>query len=177
MSKRSDLVGSAGLFAAAHELARYDWLISPTFGSAARTDLLGQHTETDLTAAIQVKTRTRGDFHLNVSDQAPPGANEWVVLVSLGQRGTRPAFNIVPRTHVCLVVRVFGAILEGQGKPWPRKLIGEHEFCRYRGAWETMSRPAEDAAWMLPQWVFDWLPQYPQPELSPPAAPAPAAQT
>jgi hypothetical protein len=175
MSKESDLVGSTGLFAAAYELARNKWLVSPTFGSAARTDLLAQHTETDLTAAIQVKTRTSGDFHLAVSDPSLPGANEWVILVSLGDRTARPAFNVVPRNHVCLVVRVLGDILEEQERRWPRKLIGEQEFCRYRGAWELMTRPAGEIPWMLPQWVFDGLPHHPQPELSPPAEPAPDA--
>lgn len=173
MSRRSDLVGSAGLFAAAAELARNDWLVSPTFGGAARTDLLAQHTELKLTAAIQVKTRTGGDFHLPVSDHAPPGANEWVILVSLGEHGTRPGFDVVPRNHVCLVVRVLGSILESQGRAWPRKLIGEQEFERYRERWDLMNASSEQAPWMQRQWVFDGLPLYPQPDLSPPTAPAP----
>lgn len=174
MSTKSDLVGSAGLFAAAYELARCDWLVSPTFGGVKRTDLLAQHTEkTDLTAAIQVKARSGGDFHLDVSDASPPGANEWVILVSLGERGAQSGFNVLPRNHVVLVVRVLGAIFEQQGKAWPRKLIGEPTFGRYRGAWELMTRRPDEAPWMLPQWVFDGLSLCPAPELSPPSAPAP----
>jgi len=175
MSKQSDLVGSAGLFAAAYELAREGWLVSPTFGNAARTDLLAQHSETDLTAGIQVKTRTSGDFDLDVWDASPPGANEWVILVSLGQRNTRPGFNVVPRNHACLVVRVLGAILEEQGRRWPRKLIGEQEFNRYGGSWELMTRQAHEAPWMLPTWVFDGLARHPQADLSPPPGPPPEA--
>jgi hypothetical protein len=174
MSTKSDLVGSAGLFAAAAELARWDWLVSQTIGGAARTDLLAQYTGAGhQTAAIQVKTRTSGDSHLAVTDPATASANEWVILVSLGDRGSRPAFNIVPRNHVVLVVRVLAAILEGQGRKWTRKLIGEHEFCRYRECWDLMTAPAAEAPWMLPPWVFDGLPLYPQPELSPPSGPAP----
>ena len=45
MSTQSDLVGSAGLYAAAYELARLQWLVSPTFGNAARTDLLAQRAD------------------------------------------------------------------------------------------------------------------------------------
>jgi len=172
MSKATDLVGSAGLFAAAAELARWDWLVSPTFGNAKRTDLLAQHTAIQRTAAIQVKTRARGDFQLDVFDHAPPDANEWVVLVTLGERGTQPAFNVVPRNHVCLVVRMVAALKESEGKSWPRKVITEREFARYRGCWELMTAPAEEAPWMLRQWVFDYLANYPQPELLAPAAPA-----
>lgn len=124
---------------------------------------------------LQVKTRTSGGFHLAVSDQAQAGANEWVILVSLGERGSRPAFSVVPRNHVVLVVRVLAAILEGQGRKWPRKLIGEHAFSRYRERWDLRETPAEQAPWMLPQWVFDGLPLYPQPELAPPSGPAPEA--
>ncbi|MGP8240274.1 MAG: hypothetical protein ACLQQB_00685, partial [Solirubrobacteraceae bacterium] len=70
MSTKSDLVGSAGLYAAAYELARLQWLVSPTFGNASRTDLLAQRADepTRQTVAIQVKTRTSGDFHLDISD-------------------------------------------------------------------------------------------------------------
>jgi len=172
VSTKSDLVGSAGLFAAAYELARRDWLASPTFGNAARTDLIAQHTGTQLATAIQVKTRTSGDFHLDVSEASSAEANEWVVLVSLGEVDTRPAFNVVPRNHVCLLVRVLGAIFESQGRSWPRKLIGEHEFERYRGTWELMLRPAAEAPWMLPQWVFDAAPEH-QPDLGQPNAATP----
>lgn len=160
MSTKSDLVGSAGLYAAAYELARLQWLVSPTFGNAARTDLLAQCADepTRQTAAIQVKTRTSGDFHLDISDGSPPGANEWVILVSLpSARDARPGFCVVPRNHVCTVVVVLGAILESQRKPWPRKLIGEHEFKDYEDKWELMNAPASDAPWWLPQWVFDGL--------------------
>lgn len=176
MSKKSDLVGSAGLFAAAAELARWEWLVSPTFGGVARTDLLAQHTATELTAAIQVKTRTSGDFHLAVSDPSPAGVNEWVLLVSLGARGSHPAFNVVPRNHVVLLVRVLAAMLHEQGRSWTRKMIGETEFSRYRNRWELMTAPADQVPWMLPHWVFEGLPLYPQPELSPPPAPAPEAE-
>jgi hypothetical protein len=174
MSAKSDLVGSAGLFSAAFELAQREWLVSPTFGSAIRTDLLAQHVGTQRTAAIQVKTRTSGDFHLDVSDPSPPDADEWVILVSLGGLGERPGFCVVPRNHVCTLVRVLGAILSSQHRPWPRKLIGEREFERYRDAWDLMEAPPRDAEWRLPQWVFDGLAEHPQPELAPPAGPMPS---
>ena len=91
-------------------------------------------------------------------------------------RGARQPFcHVVPRNHVVLVVRVLAAILEGQGRKWPRKLLGEQEFTRYRERWDLMTAPAEQAPWMLPQWVFDGLPLYPQSELAPPPAPAPEA--
>ncbi len=172
MSASSDLVGSAGLYAVGFALARRNWLVSPTFGNAARTDLLAQQVgESNLTAAIQVKTRTSGDFHLNVTEASPTGANEWVILVSLGNGDERPGFCVVPRNHVCTLVRVLGAIFEQQNRSWPRKLIGEQEFERYRGRWDLMAQPALDAPWWLPSWVFEGLVDHPQPELAAPSAP------
>jgi hypothetical protein len=149
-------------------MASEGWLVSPTFGAAARTDLLVQHTDPEvaLPAAVQVKTRTRGDFNLDIHDGSPAGANEWVVLVSLPEQGGHPGFCVVPRNHVVAVVRVLGAIFTEQGKTWPRKLIGEDAFKNYRDKWELARHPAEEApSSLLPPWVLDGLVSHPQPDL------------
>lgn len=165
MSAKSALVGAEGVFETAAGLSRRGWIVSLTLGNTPRTDLLGQQASGQfLSAAIQVKTRTRGDFHLDVSDLSPPGANEWVVLVSLEADGNHERFCVVPRNHVCAVVLALDAIFKRQEKPWPRKMIGTQEFSKYQGQWELLQKPAEDVPWLLlPSWVTEELNNYPQP--------------
>lgn len=169
MGARTTLVECAGLFAAASELSRQNWLVALTIGDAPRTDLLVQQAfDSHISAAIQVKTRSEGDFHLgNVTNLSPPRANEWVILVSLEPNEMRSPFCIVPRNHVCAVVLELGRKLAEQGKNWSRKMIGEQEFKEYRGCWNLLNEPAENVPLsLLPQWVLDGLRDHPQPELS-----------
>ncbi len=165
MSVKSGLVGAEGVFETAAELTRQGWIVSLTLGNAPRTDLLSQQASDQyLSAAIQVKTRTRGDFHLDVSDLSPSGANEWVVLVSLEAERNDGRFCVVPRNHVCAVVLALDAIFKRQEKPWPRKMIGAQEFSEYRDRWELMQGPAEDVPWsLLPPWVTEELAANSQP--------------
>lgn len=165
MSVKSGLIGAEGVFETAAELTRRGWIVSLTLGNAPRTDLLGQQaSDRFLSAAIQVKTRTRGDFHLDVSGLSPKGANEWVVLVSLEADVNEDRFCVVPRNHVCAVVLALDAIFKRSEKPWPRKMIGVQEFSEYRGRWELMQGPAEDAPWsLLPSWVTEEMVANPQP--------------
>jgi hypothetical protein len=164
MSIKSALVGSQGVFETAAELARREWVASLTLGDAPRTDLLAQQTGGGfLPAAIQVKTRTRGDFHLNISDLSPQGANEWVVLVSLEISRGGGRFCVVPRNHICAVVLALAAIFDRKGKAWPRKLIGVKEFEAYSERWDLMNEKAEDAPWsLLAPWVTAELSEHPQ---------------
>lgn len=176
MGNKSNLVAAAGLFATAEVLAREEWSVAATSGNPIRTDLLAQQTSLNhLTAAIQVKTRTAGDFHLDISEPSPTEAslNEWVVLVSLGGGRADTEFHIVPRNHVCAVTLTLAAIRADEGKAWPRKLISEQEFDRYKNRWDLMQAPAEEAPWLLPPWVFDGLAAHPQPSLTAPRNPSP----
>ena len=94
---------------------------------------------------------------------SPEAADEWFVLVTAGEP---PAFNVVPRNHVVAAIRVFQAIQDAQQKPWSRKLLGEQEFDRYRGAWDLLECPAFEADWRMPPWVTDGLKEHPQPDLT-----------
>lgn len=79
---------------------------SVTWGNAPRTDVLAQRLDPSRLAAIQVKTRTSGDFQVGkgAEEPSPPGSDEWYVLVGLGEVGTRPDFFIVPRDHMSALV-------------------------------------------------------------------------
>ena len=105
MSKgKNQLTGDTGEFLVAAELARRGWTTSITLGNAARTDLLAQRTDGSSLLAVQVKTRSRGGFHLgkHAEDLATHASgtslNEWFVLVSLGPDGDlqQDTFHIIP---------------------------------------------------------------------------------
>ena len=157
------ITGAAGAYSVAAELSLRGWIASLTWGNAPRTDILAQRLEPPLTAAIQVKTRLKGDFQVGVSGEqpAPARSNEWYALVSLRGPGERPDFYLVPRNHMSAFIFV-GFRMWVAGAPSRRNPAGRARtfkpdvFAGYKEKWALLDRPASQAPWRLPDWVWSW---------------------
>jgi hypothetical protein len=163
----NELLGLAGVHLVAGKLCLLGWSVAATARGAKRTDLLAQRPDGS-SCAIQVKTRSSGDFHVGAGalDASPKGADEWFVLVNCPTGEAWPMCNVLPRNHLVAAARVFKAWHDDEGKPWSRKLLGEQEFAGYRDAWKLMDKPAPKVRqWRMPDWVTDGIRDYPQPDL------------
>lgn len=158
------ITGAAGAYLVAGELSLLGWVASLTWGNAPRTDILAQRLDPPLTAAFQVKTKTTGDFQVGMDAEkvAPPGSNEWYVLASLNKAGARPDYFILPRNHMAALIYIgYRAWLAGtnpHGRPrkeGTRRAFNAGEFASYHEQWDLLDAPADDAPWLLPQWVWD----------------------
>ncbi len=151
MARGSTVTGDAGTYLVAAELALLGWPSALTTTGTARTDLLAQVGARALPAALQVKTkgeRSR-DFHVAVRKPAAPGANEWVVLVSLhADRDHR--FFVVPRDVVVAVVKAHGVAFPDAS----RVLLGPAVFDGYENEWRLLEEPSSAAPWRIPGWVW-----------------------
>ncbi|MGH9621353.1 MAG: hypothetical protein ACRD45_16830 [Bryobacteraceae bacterium] len=167
MGRETDLLGLAGVHLVAGRLCLRGWQVASTARGAPRTDLLAQRVDGS-SCAIQVKTRSSGDFHVGKGalEAATGEADEWYVLVNCPTPAAWPVFNILPRNHLVAVARVFQAICDSQGKAWKRKVLGEQEFAGYRDRWELLdTQAARIRECHLPRWVTDGLQEFPQPDL------------
>jgi hypothetical protein len=147
--------GDAGEYAAAAELAVRGWTVDMPRRGAKGIDLYARSPIGGRTCGVQVKTRSRGDFAFkpNLLELVDAIADEWVILVTLKDPGTRCDFHVVPRNHVTAALLAYKGYLDLEGKSWPRMMFGEAEFAGYREAWNLMERPAPDAAWGMPNWI------------------------
>ncbi len=143
----------------AAELAIRGWMVDLPRRGAPSIDLYAHRFQDSRTCGVQVKARSRGDFTLSddLLTFADPAADSWVVLVTLGDAGSRSHFSVVPRNHVTLAMRAFQGHMDNEGKPWTRKMLGPQEFASYDEAWDLMERPANEAPYGLPGWVVDLL--------------------
>lgn len=153
MARDKRLVGDAGAFLVAAELAKREWPSALTTAGTARTDILAQlGKERKLPAAIQVKTKSAGskDFQPgSVREPAARHANEWVVLVAL-EANAPHRFYVVPRDVVVATVQAIDLAFDAPS----RVFLGEHEYHGYLEAWGLLEAPAWEAPWRLPEWVF-----------------------
>jgi len=151
------LVGDRGAFLVAAEFAKRQWPAALTTAGTSRTDLLAQVGEAKLPAAIQVKTKSprSKDFQPGgVRHPAPRWANEWVVLVALGDADDH-RFFVVPRDVVVATVQAFLLAFKNPS----RVVLGEQEYDGYRDAWDLLQKPSWQAPWRLPEWVFGFRDQ------------------
>ena len=65
------ITGAAGAYLVAGELSQRGFIASPTWHNAPRTDILAQSLDLPILAAIQVKTRTAGEFQLGLGGEKP----------------------------------------------------------------------------------------------------------
>lgn len=152
MARDYRLVGDAGAFFVAAQLAMRQWPAALTAAGTARTDVLAQVGHNGLPAAIQVKAKSHGskDFQPgSVQEPASPGANEWVVLVALSD-GPDHRFYVVPRDVVVATVAAFRLAFENPS----RVVLGEQAFCGYRDGWDLLQEPSWRAPWRIQEWVF-----------------------
>lgn len=167
VGRDSELLGASGVHLVAAKLCLWGWQVASTGRGAARTDLLAQRPDGS-SCAIQVKTRSSGDFHVGAKalEASPVGADEWYVLVNCPTADKWPTFNVLPRNHLVAAARVFDATCAARGKSWSRKMLGEQEFAGYRDAWDLIDTPASKVRiWRMPDWVTGGLREYPQPDL------------
>lgn len=122
----------AGVHMVGAQLSLRGFEVAATGRGAKRTDLLAQRAD-GTSCGVQVKTRSRGDFHMGSTAFEPSqeGADEWFVLVNCPTPSAWPTFNVVPRNHVVAMMRVFNTISDERGKPWKRKALGEQEFANF----------------------------------------------
>jgi len=83
-----------------------------------------------------------------VRDAAASGANEWVVLVALGEN-RKHRFFVLPRDVLVATVRACELAVGSA------RFLGEREFSGYEGeaGWTLLERPSWDAPWRLNEWV------------------------
>ena len=107
MRTATAITGAAGAYFVVAELSQLGWAASPTWGNAPRTDVLAQRAGSRM-AAIQVKTRLSGSFHIGQKGESPSpaGGNEWFVLVSLHGAGQRPDFYIASPPWSTVAIRL-----------------------------------------------------------------------
>ncbi len=166
MARDTQTTGAAGTFYVAGELAQRGWNASLTMGNAERTDLVAQLPDGSRLAAIQVKTRKSGSFQLGSrSESWAPGENEWFVLCSLKDPDERPDFYVIPRLQIAAFIFVgYRAWLAAPGKRGQKRnatamrTVQPAELSPYLEQWDLLNRPAEEAAWNLPDWWWDEAP-------------------
>jgi hypothetical protein len=154
--------GDAGEYAAAAELANRGWMVDMPRRGARNIDLYAHRREGNRTCGVQVKARTRGDFQFdnNFLELAEPTADAWVILVTLSPPGGRSQFFVLPHNHVAAALIAYKGYRDANGKGWPRKMLGPHEFTGYTEAWALMEHPAQKAPWQMLDWVAEALAEH-----------------
>ncbi len=166
--------GAAGEFLVAAELARRGWVPSITPRGVERTDILAQHATNDRLIAVQVKTASPTyQFRLGAKNEKPSQtwADQWYVLVSLGDLQARARFFVVPTNVISTVLYVghrawlAGTKRDGTArKDTSMRAIRSDQIAAYEDAWELLLEPAAEAPEHLEPWVYDWVQQTGLPE-------------
>lgn len=154
--------GDAGEYAAAAELANLGWMVDMPRRGARGIDLYAHRHEGNRTCGVQVKARTKGDFQFdnNFLELAERSADAWVILVTLSPPGERSQFFVLPHNHVAAALIAYKGYTDANGKGWPRKVFGAHEFAGYTEAWALMEQPAQEAPWKMLDWVAEALTEH-----------------
>ncbi len=123
--------GEAGEYAVVAELANRGWAVDLARRGRSHVDLYARPPADDRTCGVQVKAQQRaGDF--TVTGLASPTArqsDEWAILVTLPEPGTRGIFYVVPRNHAYAVITAIEGDFARHGKSSPFKAVGS-------GAWD-----------------------------------------
>ncbi len=149
----SAVTGHTGALHAGAQLSHRGWIVSLTLAGAPRTDLFSQHPDDpSRLLAVQVKAEQGGGFFLD-EDLAETVAadDEWFILVSLREPGSRPTFFVLPRAHVAAAVGTAKACFKSRYRQ-----LGHRNFSDYAESWDQLLRPSSNAAWRLPRWHWDW---------------------
>lgn len=125
--------------------------------------------------AIQVKTASQASSVFQVGEKgvipSPAGSREWYVLVQLGEPGERPAFFIVPRTHVAATAWInHEDWIAHPKRDGSERLVNTMRHTKrqwvesYRDRFELLHEPPDQVPWLLGDGFWKLLARHPLPE-------------
>ncbi len=174
------LIGAAGEYHVAAQLSMRGWLATITIKNAPRTDVLAQHLESGVLAAIQTKTTSvAGDILVLGSKDERPDLrdSEWYILVAMRGTEHRPDFYVMPRNHVSALLWVHHRIWlakPGRGgaphKDTTIRNIHKSDIEAYRERWETLLEAPSATPYALPAWFSERVSEFGLPPEHPDAA-------
>ncbi|MDE3109500.1 MAG: hypothetical protein KGL02_06125 [Acidobacteriota bacterium] len=137
MARKGQQSGMRGVFLAAAELARRDFIVSPTARNAAGADLLVTNQGCSVAYSVQVKTNTAAfDWWVVGAPNKQPRAESHVyVLVNIRAEPSQTEFFVVPSKFVADHTRRVG-------KATPAWFgIDLRNVQQFRDRWDILGKP------------------------------------